>query len=288
MPYRYSLTRAAIGELWGYARPPFASGRLIYQKKEPCMFYPIKTSNGHAGEFFFAYKIANLFHWPCRLMDIDIGIDAQVEIMNEDTRVSTGQFVAFQIKASEKEGQTYIYTTKAHLQYWKTLELPVFVVLVDLSKKKIYLHEVDLNHKYHVTGEGRIRIDFDLAKDSLKKSCAQKIVQAGRRKAEKQVSEAVAEINAYSRGILKMIKEVDEHADPEGLLDLMHQRNDYKARLEHACGLAKGLHAGENFVEGARQRIDEALEELKTFMQNSHMLIDWNDDGSVTAFVNEH
>lgn len=251
------------------------------------MFYPIKTSNGHAGEFFFAYKVANLFHWPCRLMDIDIGIDAQVEIMNDDTRLSTGQFVAFQIKASEKEGQSYIYTTKAHLLYWKTLELPVFVVLVELSKKKIYLHEVDVNHKYHVTGEGRIRIEFDLAKDSLKKSSALKIVRAGKRKAENQVSEAVAKINEYSHSIVKMIGEVDENANPEGLLELMHQRNDYKARLEHAHGLAKGLHAGENFVKGARQRIDEALEALKEFMRSSGMLVDWNDDGSVTAFVNE-
>lgn len=36
------------------------------------MKYPKKTANGDAGEFFFAYKIASVLKWPCRLLDIDI------------------------------------------------------------------------------------------------------------------------------------------------------------------------------------------------------------------------
>ena len=60
------------------------------------MKYPEKAANGDAGEFFFAYKVASVLKWPCRLLDIDIGIDAQVEILNEDG-TSTGRFVAFQV-----------------------------------------------------------------------------------------------------------------------------------------------------------------------------------------------
>ena len=52
------------------------------------MKYLLQTANGDAGEFFFAYKIASALGWPCRLFDIDIDIDAQVEILNED-RTST-------------------------------------------------------------------------------------------------------------------------------------------------------------------------------------------------------
>ena len=44
------------------------------------MKYPLGTANGDAGEFFAAYKIAKELGWPCRLFDIDIGIDAQVSV----------------------------------------------------------------------------------------------------------------------------------------------------------------------------------------------------------------
>jgi hypothetical protein len=66
------------------------------------MKYALRTANGDAGEFFFAYKIASVLKWPCRLFDIDIGIDAQVEIVDEDDETSTGRFVAFQVKATRR------------------------------------------------------------------------------------------------------------------------------------------------------------------------------------------
>ncbi|MDW9232039.1 hypothetical protein C7S15_5639 [Burkholderia cepacia] len=69
------------------------------------MLYTLKKASGDAGEYFFAYKIASVLKWPCRLTGIDIGIDAQVEVM-DDNQLSTGQFVAFQVKATSKEEKT--------------------------------------------------------------------------------------------------------------------------------------------------------------------------------------
>jgi len=48
------------------------------------MKYTKSAANGHAGEFFFAYKVARVLGWPCRLFDIDIGIDAQVEVLDHE------------------------------------------------------------------------------------------------------------------------------------------------------------------------------------------------------------
>ncbi|MCI5162057.1 MAG: hypothetical protein D3917_08545 [Candidatus Electrothrix sp. AX5] len=51
--------------------------------------YTKKKAIGDAGEYFFAYTVATILGWPCRLLDIDIGIDAQVEILDGDQN-STG------------------------------------------------------------------------------------------------------------------------------------------------------------------------------------------------------
>ena len=40
----------------------------------PEMKYPKTAATGHAGEFFFAYQVAKVLGWPCRIFDIDIGL----------------------------------------------------------------------------------------------------------------------------------------------------------------------------------------------------------------------
>ena len=119
------------------------------------MKYPLKAANGHAGEYFFAYTIANVLKWPCRLIDIDIGIDAQVEVINED-RSSSGRFVAFQVKTTSREEPNCRYVTVDQLKYWQELDLPVFVVLVALKEKQMYLHRVLFNVEYKKTKKGAI------------------------------------------------------------------------------------------------------------------------------------
>src|SRR5690242_4709435 len=79
------------------------------------MKYSGKTASGDAGEFFFAYQVASVLGWPCRLFDIDIGIDAQVEVLDEDGK-SAGNFVAFQVKTTSGEGSAaYRHVRKRQL-----------------------------------------------------------------------------------------------------------------------------------------------------------------------------
>jgi hypothetical protein len=45
--------------------------------------YPKRSRNGDAGELLVAFTTNRVFGWPCRLLDIDIGVDAELEIMED-------------------------------------------------------------------------------------------------------------------------------------------------------------------------------------------------------------
>ena len=93
---------------------------------------------GDAGEYYFAYWVTKHFRWPCRRLDIDLGIDAQLEILNNENN-TTGDFIAIQVKATEQSKSTAsVRITKDNLEYWKTIEIPVVIVYVDLNTNKLY------------------------------------------------------------------------------------------------------------------------------------------------------
>lgn len=142
--------------------------------EEHALEYTKKAASGDAGEFFTAYKIVKTLGWPCRLFDIDIGIDAQVEILSED-RQSTGQFVALQVKAREYKANC-VHISEDHLDYWNTLNIPVFMVLVDHTKAKIFLHLVGNKSKYKKTNKGLFIIPFDRKKEVFDKKKSGKIM----------------------------------------------------------------------------------------------------------------
>ncbi|WP_321840775.1 DUF4365 domain-containing protein [Paraburkholderia bannensis] len=127
----------------------------------------MNAANGNAGEYYFAYVISSVLKWPCRLIDIDIGVDAQIEVLDEN-KYSTGQFIAIQIK-TRSGGERSISVSDEKLLYWKNLELPVYVALVALSSKepKVYLHFVDPTVDYRKTENGKRCIDFDFEKDGF-------------------------------------------------------------------------------------------------------------------------
>jgi hypothetical protein len=132
------------------------------------MKYAESNSIGDAGEHLFAFMIATIFGWPCRLLDIDIGIDAQVEIL-DDERHSTGQFLAVQIKATNNSKLDSKYIPVSHVNYWKTVESPVLVALVDIEKKEVYVRPIcknTLDTPQKCEGDS-YKIQFDKKKDLL-------------------------------------------------------------------------------------------------------------------------
>jgi hypothetical protein len=250
------------------------------------MKYPLKTASGDAGEFFFAYQIASVLTWPCRLYDIDIGIDAQVEIINSD-RTSTGRFVAFQIKATSKEEQHCRYVNARQLAYWRELALPVFVVLVNLSEHAMYLHRVALDRSYPVTENGSVRIDFDLAKDRFSAECGAVIAAAAEEDARSHVRKHLAVVRRGVKHIRRLLKRQEAYSDPPALIEAMKGRVALRENLAQACALVDALRVGESQYTKVAMLLEGALQELRDYMSGWNMHLDWDDDGDIARFIDE-
>ncbi|EHC4278548.1 DUF4365 domain-containing protein, partial [Escherichia coli] len=98
------------------------------------MRYIERVANGNAGEFYFAYWISNKFVWPCRILDIDMGLDAQVEIYDDNCH-STGMFIGVQVKTTSKkiDDSLRVSVPIKNLIYWQSINDPIVIVRVFLN-----------------------------------------------------------------------------------------------------------------------------------------------------------
>ncbi|MCG9952174.1 DUF4365 domain-containing protein [Providencia rettgeri] len=87
---------------------------------------------GAAGELYFAYWIVRNFSWPCRLLDIDVGIDAQVEVFERN--ISTGDFFAIQVKSTVTSTPD-IQIDLTDFKYWRQLDNNVILASVVFSEE---------------------------------------------------------------------------------------------------------------------------------------------------------
>jgi len=140
------------------------------------MQYKSRSVTGDAGEYFFAYKLTSLFSWVVRLLDVDLGVDAEVEVV-EDGK-SEFRLIKVQIKSSENiSGNTHsIYVSEEHISYWKNTNLPVIVCLVDLSTEKIYWRQIESETDYSTSGES-CKVTFNLSRDELTSSSKAKLIR---------------------------------------------------------------------------------------------------------------
>lgn len=250
------------------------------------MKYPVTTAIGDAGEFFFAFQIASVLKWPCRLFDIDIGIDAQVEIIN-DNRTSTGKFVAFQIKATSQDEVNCRYVSSEQLVYWRALDLPVFVVLVDFPKGEMYLHSVDTTKSYRTTKNGSVRIDFDFDKDRFCETSSLLIAAAATEQALSRVRKYLMIVHERVSHIRSTINDQNNSSDPPALIELMDNRYMFREELARAGALASSYCVGDHEYSIAEQDLNGAMQELREFMLKWKMNTDWDDHGDIAKFLDE-
>ena len=140
------------------------------------MEYPKRSVNGDSGEYLVAHKITRLFSWPCRLLSVDLGVDAEMEIMDE-AGSSTGDIIKIQIKSFEEitsELSKSIYVYERHIDYWKRFCLPVIICCVDLKNEKIYWKQITATESFSSGGESK-RIKFCLEHDVLDHSSKNKL-----------------------------------------------------------------------------------------------------------------
>jgi len=100
------------------------------------MTYNSEKVIGDAGEHFFTYWIIHNFQYPCRLLDKDLGLDAKIEIV-DDNQKTTGEFIFVQIKSSSSTKIKHKVKLR-HFLYWESISIPVILVGIDLSTNNIY------------------------------------------------------------------------------------------------------------------------------------------------------
>ncbi len=189
--------------------------------------YQKRSKNGDAGEYFAAYKFTKLFGWPYRMLDVDLGVDAEVEIL-DGNGLSTSDLVKLQIKTFDKitsEESKNIYVSPEHIGYWKKFCLPIVVVCIDLQNEKIYWKPVTATESYASGGASSV-ISINLTRDELTPSSRSQFLALVTPEGSKNIEE---------------------------LLD--------KARQQHIDLLGQSMYAIDS---GQLDRIEKKYEEIKT------------------------
>lgn len=131
------------------------------------MKYSEKKIIGDIGELTVAKAFIKYFRWPCRQQTMDVGIDAEVEVTDQDTN-ATGKVIKIQVKATMepfKDGKNTIYPEREHIDYWKQVAVPVLLCVVSLATDEILWKVIDPNDDY--TTEKGAKVEFDRIKDAL-------------------------------------------------------------------------------------------------------------------------
>jgi Domain of unknown function (DUF4365) len=254
------------------------------------MKYPKTAATGHAGEFFFAYQVAKVLGWPCRIFDIDIGLDAQVEILDAK-RESTGKFVAFQIKTTAIEGVKGRYVGPEQLAYWKGLEHPVFLVLVDLEDESMYLHRIDRRKQYPKTKGGLFRIVFDRRRSRFGWESGMEFSAAADEAQLQAVEVHLDLVREATRAIETELARPESVPDPEGLIEVMRDRSAAREHLLRAEALARNSGVGARPYQLVELAFERALSLLRHGMSEWNMEQDWDGvrdgDGDIRRFLDE-
>jgi len=133
------------------------------------MEYQKRSVNGDAGEYFAAYRLTKVLGWPCRLYGIDLGVDAELEILDANG-TSHGDIIKVQIKAMEpdagKESAPVlsVYVDERHIDYWQRFCLPVIVCCVDLAAEQVYWKQITATEAFRSRGDSR-KVSFDRQAD---------------------------------------------------------------------------------------------------------------------------
>lgn len=245
------------------------------------MKYTEDKATGDAGEYLFAYTVANVLEWPCRLLDIDIGIDAQVEVLDE-SRQSMGQFIAVQVKATRDINKKSISIEKKHFDYWSSLDTPVLLVLVNLSTNETFARPLeDFNgcQTLHFSTEHLVSAGM---KKNLRLLAYSKTI--------KFIEDTLTDITGEIDGILYDLtnERVHEIKDPEHYLGFMNSFKSLELALHEIKVILKPIHSivGDCKYIYALKNYMNARKVYIRFLH--HWSFDIHDHDEVKAFENEY
>ena len=132
------------------------------------MEYTSKARHGDIAEHLVAFRIMKLLGWPCRLYGIDLGVDAEVEILDAKG-ITTGDIIKLQVKSVQDTPPTdkfEIYCRDDHVEYWQRFSTPVIFCGVDLSNDAVYWKQITASDSYDTRGVSK-KITFSKNADTL-------------------------------------------------------------------------------------------------------------------------
>lgn len=132
------------------------------------MQYPVSNRHGDIGEHLVAFRIMKVLNWPCRLLNIDLGIDAEVEMLAEDLH-TTGDILKIQVKNRKrfpKKGKASVKIREKHFLYWTRFCSPVVFCAVCVATERVFWKH--LTALDNIKGGGKqMRVTFDVERDLL-------------------------------------------------------------------------------------------------------------------------
>lgn len=164
--------------------------------------YAKRSINGNAGEYLACFKFTKILNWPCRLQNIDIGVDAEIEICNVSGE-STGDIVKLQIKsfqALDSSSKHDVYVEDKDILYWQRFSTPTIVVCVDLGSEKIYCKPIYSTEAYRTGGTSR-KVTFDLNNDELTSNTKEILLKLASPEVFKKVNDLIQQSESIYKNI---------------------------------------------------------------------------------------
>lgn len=118
--------------------------------------YMRENQIGDQGELLVARLFIKHFKWICRLQEVDIGIDAEYEVVDANCN-ATGKVAKIQVKATSKaftKGANDFYIEQHHLNYWQSFSLPVVFCYVSLVTDEVLWLCIEPDAAYRTRGSG--------------------------------------------------------------------------------------------------------------------------------------
>lgn len=191
------------------------------------MQYPPRSAHGDAAQYFTAYKITQLFGWPCRLTNADVGIDGEVEIV-DDYVAATGDIIKLQIKAIAHPGAAptvSVYVEDRHVFYWQRFCVPVVVCAVDLTRETIYWRQMTSTETFRSTGAAG-KVEFSTTTDLLTAGSRAAWAQFAAPAQSKELPELFAKLRSIESTLPTDI------ADDSMIDDLIRIDEQYRAAID--------------------------------------------------------
>ena len=166
------------------------------------MKYTVRNSSGDIGAHLVAFKFLKLLNWPCRLADIDIGIDAEVEMISEDDE-SQGDIMKVQIKHSAQfpDHETFsVSTYERHIEYWSRFCVPLIFCAAESNSMKVYWRQITDLDCYDTEGASK-KVTFNRSEHELTETCKDRFLELVIPNESRNLGERIGEIKQLLDGL---------------------------------------------------------------------------------------